>query len=58
MLVTPGQRADCTQFEPVMERIPVPRPAAGRSPFRAAATRYDNRACVDLGTVTAAVLMI
>lgn len=30
MLVTPGQRADCTQFEPVMERIRVPHLAAGR----------------------------
>ncbi|KOV58220.1 transposase [Streptomyces sp. MMG1121] len=131
MLVTPGQRADCTHFEPVMERIRVPRLAAGRprttpdsvcadkgysncrtraylrkrgirhvipekadqaagrrrrgsaggrppgfdkerykkrntverainqlKNFRTMATRYDKRAYVHLGTVTAAALMI
>ncbi|MFD8964058.1 hypothetical protein ACFV0C_03485 [Streptomyces sp. NPDC059568] len=25
-----GQRADCTRFEPVLEKIRVPRPARGR----------------------------
>ncbi|WP_372516219.1 IS5 family transposase [Streptomyces noursei] len=47
MLVTPGQRADCTQFEPVMERIRVPRLAAGRprtTPDSVSADKgYSNR---------------
>ncbi|WP_435845723.1 IS5 family transposase [Streptomyces exfoliatus] len=30
LIVTPGQRADCTQFEPVLEKIRVPRPGLGR----------------------------
>ncbi|WP_433455076.1 IS5 family transposase [Streptomyces sp. CA-142005] len=30
LVLTPGQRADCTQFEAVMERIRVPRLATGR----------------------------
>ncbi|MGW1762035.1 IS5 family transposase [Streptomyces mirabilis] len=30
LLLTAGQRADCTQFEPVMERIRVPRLGPGR----------------------------
>ncbi len=30
LVVTPGQRADCTQFEPVMDKIRVPRLGAGR----------------------------
>jgi transposase len=30
LVLTPGQRADCAQFEAVMERIRVPRPATGR----------------------------
>ncbi|WP_329537694.1 IS5 family transposase (plasmid) [Streptomyces sp. NBC_01450] len=30
LVVTPGQRADCTQFEPVMDKIYVPRLGAGR----------------------------
>ncbi|MBL1102539.1 transposase [Streptomyces sp. 205] len=30
LVITPGQRADCTQFEPVMERIRVPRLTTGR----------------------------
>ncbi|OEJ96311.1 transposase [Streptomyces thermolilacinus SPC6] len=29
-MVTGGQRADCTQFEPVLERIRVPRSGPGR----------------------------
>ncbi|WP_405561177.1 IS5 family transposase [Streptomyces canus] len=29
-VVTPGQRADCTQFEPVMDKIRVPRFGSGR----------------------------
>lgn len=47
MLVTPGQRADCTRFEPVMERIRVPRLAAGRprtTPDSVSADKgYSNR---------------
>jgi len=31
LLLTPGQRADCTQFEPVMDKIHVPRLGPGRS---------------------------
>ncbi|MFC7266818.1 IS5 family transposase [Streptomyces lutosisoli] len=131
LVLTPGQRADCTQFEAVMERIRVPRLATGRprttpgsvsadkgysnrrtraylrgrgirhvipekadqaagrlrrgstggrppgfdkeryakrntverainklKQFRAVATRYDKRAYVYLGTVTAAALVI
>ncbi|MFF8902530.1 IS5 family transposase [Streptomyces lydicus] len=30
LVITPGQRADCTQFEPVMDKIRVPRLGAGR----------------------------
>ncbi|WP_436988361.1 transposase [Streptomyces sp. enrichment culture] len=30
LIVTPGQRADCTQFKPVLERIHVPRIGRGR----------------------------
>ncbi|MFE4994728.1 IS5 family transposase [Streptomyces mirabilis] len=30
LVVTPGRRADCTQFEPVMDKICVPRLGAGR----------------------------
>lgn len=30
LVLTPGQRADCTQFEPVMDKIRVPRLEAGR----------------------------
>ncbi|MFE2677800.1 IS5 family transposase [Streptomyces hygroscopicus] len=30
LIVTPGQRADCTQFRPVLEKIRVPRPGLGR----------------------------
>ncbi|MGW6099970.1 IS5 family transposase [Streptomyces sp. NPDC055157] len=30
LIITPGQRADCTQFEPVMDKIRVPRLGAGR----------------------------
>jgi transposase len=30
LVVTPGQRADCTQFKPVLEKIRVPRPGPGR----------------------------
>lgn len=30
LVITPGQRADCTQFEPVMDKIRVPRLRTGR----------------------------
>lgn len=30
LIITPGQRADCTQFEPVMDKIRVPRLGTGR----------------------------
>lgn len=30
LIVTPGQRADCTQFKPVLEKIRVPRSGPGR----------------------------
>ncbi|MCG8971462.1 transposase [Streptomyces sp. CL12-4] len=30
LIVTPGQRADCNQFKPVLEKIRVPRPGPGR----------------------------
>lgn len=131
LIITPGQRADCTQFESVMDKIRVPRQGAGRprrlpdsvaadkaysnvrirkhlrrrgirhvipeksdhkaarrkrgsrggqpaafdkaryrarnsverainklKQFRAVATRYDKRAYIYLGTVTAATLLI
>ncbi|GAB7106556.1 IS5 family transposase [Streptomyces phaeofaciens JCM 4814] len=47
LLLTAGQRADCTQFEPVMERIRVPRLGLGRprsTPDSVRADRaYSNR---------------
>ncbi|GAA3487872.1 IS5 family transposase [Streptomyces cremeus] len=30
LIATPGQRADCTQFQPVLEKIRVPKPGPGR----------------------------
>uniref|UniRef100_UPI002F90BCCB transposase n=1 Tax=Streptomyces sp. NBC_01001 TaxID=2903713 RepID=UPI002F90BCCB len=30
LVVTPGQRADCTQFKPVLEKIRVPKAGPGR----------------------------
>ncbi|OEV22220.1 transposase [Streptomyces nanshensis] len=30
LIVTAGQRADCTQFKPVLDKIRVPRPGPGR----------------------------
>ncbi|WP_442817877.1 IS5 family transposase [Streptomyces sp. NBC_01591] len=47
LLLTAGQRADCTQFEPVMERIRVPRLGPGRprtTPDSVSADKaYSNR---------------
>ncbi|WP_405882667.1 MULTISPECIES: IS5 family transposase [unclassified Streptomyces] len=48
LVVTPGQRADCTQFKPVLEKIRVPRSGQGRprkKPDSLAADRaYSNGA--------------
>ncbi|WP_107047773.1 IS5 family transposase [Streptomyces sp. NRRL B-3229] len=47
LLITPGQRADCTQFEPVMDKIRVPRMGLGRprrTPDSVGADKaYSNR---------------
>ncbi|MFE5524492.1 IS5 family transposase [Streptomyces virginiae] len=49
LIVTPGQRADCTQFAAVLEKIRVPRPRAGRprkKPDSVAADKaYSNSPC-------------
>lgn len=49
LIVTPGQRADCTQFIPVLEKIRVPRLGPGRPrkrPDRVAADKaYGNGPC-------------
>ncbi|RSS57658.1 IS5 family transposase [Streptomyces sp. WAC01280] len=49
LIVTPGQRADCTQFEPVLEKIRVPRIGPGRprkKPDSLAADKaYSNGPC-------------
>jgi transposase len=49
LIVTAGQRADCTQFEPVLEKIRVPRPGQGRprkKPDSLAADKaYSNGPC-------------
>ncbi|MFD6286877.1 IS5 family transposase, partial [Streptomyces sp. NPDC060205] len=49
LIVTPGQRADCTQFKPVLEKIRVPKSGPGRPrkrPDSVAADRaYSNRPC-------------
>lgn len=46
LIITPGQRADCTQFKSVLEKIRVPRPGLGRprkKPDSLAADRaYSN----------------
>ncbi|EFL20895.1 LOW QUALITY PROTEIN: transposase, IS4, partial [Streptomyces himastatinicus ATCC 53653] len=41
LLITPGQRADCTQFEPVMDRIRVPL-GAGRPRRRPGSVSADK----------------
>lgn len=47
LLITPGQRADCTQFQPVMDKIRVPRLGLGRprrTPDSVGADKaYSNR---------------
>ncbi|MFI0906137.1 IS5 family transposase [Streptomyces sioyaensis] len=47
LLITPGQRADCTQFVPVMDKIRVPRTGLGRprrTPDSVGADKaYSNR---------------
>lgn len=49
LVLTPGQRADCTQFKPVLEKIRVPRVGPGRprkKPDSLAADRaYSNGPC-------------
>ncbi|WP_439794851.1 IS5 family transposase [Streptomyces agglomeratus] len=49
LIVTPGQRADCTQFKPVLEKISVPRTGPGRPRAKpdtlAADKAYSNRPC-------------
>ncbi|MFD7831430.1 transposase [Kitasatospora sp. NPDC059803] len=49
LVVTPGQRADCKQFEPVLEKIRVPRTGPGRprkTPDSVAADKaYSNGPC-------------
>ncbi|MFE1391149.1 IS5 family transposase [Streptomyces albogriseolus] len=49
LIVTPGQRADCTQFKPVLEKIRVPRMGLGRprnKPDSLAADKaYSNGPC-------------
>ncbi|WP_434097861.1 IS5 family transposase [Streptomyces mirabilis] len=49
LVATPGQRADCTQFESVLEKIRVPRIGAGRprkKPNSLTADKaYSNRPC-------------
>ncbi|WP_443334157.1 IS5 family transposase [Streptomyces sp. CB02130] len=49
LIVTPGQRADCTQFQPVLDKIRVPRLGPGRprrTPGSVAADRaYSNGPC-------------
>ncbi|WP_446447141.1 IS5 family transposase [Streptomyces gardneri] len=51
LTVTPGQRADCTQFKPVLEKIRVPKPGPGgprNKPDGVAADRaYGNGPCRD-----------
>jgi hypothetical protein len=62
LVVTPGQRADCTQLDRAINKIRVPRTWHRRSRklkhSRAVATRYDKRGYVCLGTVIAAALVI
>ncbi|WP_443048548.1 IS5 family transposase [Streptomyces sp. NBC_00272] len=49
LVVTPGQRADCTQFKPVLEKICVPRVGLGRPGKKpdglAADKACSNRPC-------------
>ncbi|MER8096020.1 transposase [Streptomyces goshikiensis] len=49
MVVTPGQRADCTQFKPVPEKIRVPESGPGgprKKPVSVAADKaYGNGPC-------------
>ncbi|WP_330177680.1 IS5 family transposase [Streptomyces sp. NBC_01498] len=49
LIVTPGQRGDCTQFKVVLEKIRVPKPGPGRprrKPESVAADKaYSNRPC-------------
>nr|WP_181396651.1 IS5 family transposase [Streptomyces sp. FT05W] len=42
LIVTPGQRADCTQFKPVLEKIRVPRPGSGKPRKKQDSLAADN----------------
>ncbi|MGW1497861.1 transposase [Streptomyces mirabilis] len=50
-IVTPGQRADRTQFKPVLEKVRVPKPGPGRPRERpdsvAADKACSNRPCCE-----------
>lgn len=47
LIVTPGHRADCTQFKPVLEKIRVPKigPAPQEARQRRTDKAYSNRPC-------------
>ncbi len=49
LIITAGQRADCTEFKPVLEKIRVPRPGLGRPRRKpnshAADEAYSNGPC-------------
>ncbi|MGW4563214.1 IS5 family transposase [Streptomyces sp. NPDC004561] len=49
LVITPGQRADCTQFEPVLDKIRVPRAGLGRprrTPRSVSADRADSNGVI------------
>ncbi|WP_399173036.1 IS5 family transposase [Streptomyces sp. PanSC19] len=45
LIVTPGQRADCTQFVAVLEKIQVPRPGLGRPRKKPDSLAADRAYC-------------
>ncbi|MFH8701382.1 transposase [Streptomyces chartreusis] len=49
LIVAPGERADCTQFKPFLEKIRVPKPGPGRRCMKpdsvAADKAYSNEPC-------------
>lgn len=50
LVVTPGQRADCTQFEPVLEKIRVPRTGLGRPRKTPDSLAADKTPHADIGS--------